>query len=92
MTASSVSLTPCDHLLEVSLVLGRVGARGELALDGGLAQQVGVGDHALHCGLDRLHPFRQLADFVLAVDVELEAEVAGRPSCRWRRRACRSGR
>ena len=44
MTASSVSLTPCDDLAEVALVLGGVGAGGELAFHGGLGQHAGVGD------------------------------------------------
>ena len=50
MTASSVSLTPCDDLAEVALVLGGIGAGGELALHRGLGQHVGVG----HQGVDRV--------------------------------------
>jgi hypothetical protein len=46
-----------DDFLEVALMLRGVGARRELAVDGGSRQQVGVGDHALHCGLGRLTPF-----------------------------------
>ena len=51
MTASSVSLTPCDDLAEVALMLGGVGAGGEFALHGGLGQHVGVGDECIH-GVD----------------------------------------
>jgi sugar phosphate isomerase/epimerase len=57
-----------DHFLEVALMAGRVGTCRELAVDGGAASMVGIGDHALHACLDCFHALRQLADFVPAVD------------------------
>jgi hypothetical protein len=54
-------------------MLRGIGARRQLAIDGGSGQQIGVVDHALHRRLDRFDTLRQLADFVLAVDIELES-------------------
>ena len=51
MTASSVALTPSTDFAEVALVLAGVGARSQLALDGGFGQHAGVGDQRVH-GID----------------------------------------
>ena len=58
-------------------MLGGIGAGCQLAIDGGLGQQVGVDDHALYGALDAFNRLAHQADFVLAGDFQLEAQVAG---------------
>jgi 5-keto 4-deoxyuronate isomerase len=63
-------------LAVVALVLGRIGAGGQLALHRRLGQQVGIGHHALHGGLHGAHGAGQGANLVGAVVVDVDAEVA----------------
>ena len=64
-------------LAEIALVLGGVGAGGQLALDGSLGQHARVRDHGLHRRLHGAQRLGQFADFVVLVQRQRVAEITG---------------
>ena len=66
----------CDDLPIGALMLGGIGPRDQLPFHCSPGQHVGVRHQRLYRGLHRAHGVGQHADFILAIDIELEAEIA----------------